>query len=223
MKQLQHAALFLFALCFAGCVNYQPLRLEPVKRTTAIAPKFSSSYYYYDRDRNLQFVLRSESTDRATGKPITQIATIRVFWHPKGGVTTLNRAALNATFRYLVMTPDSVGMYEGAGFVRPSSKDGAARFNARVIDGDMRLTQASANFNDTLGRSHFRGYFSAVYNDARAVDLLIAAHRDFFARSLLSKPPAQPVMSPADLAQDWGIPATSTAPSTAPVMPKATE
>ena len=76
-----------------------------------------------------------------------------------------------------------------------------------MIDGDMRLTQASANFNDTLGRAHIHGYFSALYNDARAVDMLLDAHREFYARSLLSKPATQPAAGPAN-AEDWGIPST---------------
>ena len=105
MKHYAILAVVSLALTLTGCVSYQPLQLEPVKKATPIAPKFSQSYYYFDRDRNLYFVMRSDSTDAATGKPIAQVATIRVFWHPRdGGVTTLNATAINATFRYLLMT-----------------------------------------------------------------------------------------------------------------------
>ena len=180
--------LLLFPLLLAGCVAYQPMQFEPVRKATPVAPQFSESYYFYDRDRNLYFVMRSHTTDSATHKPVDQIATIRVFWHPKGGTTTLDASALNATLRYIVLTPDALGMYEGAGFVVLKSKDGANKFEARMVDGDMRLTQASANFNDTLGRARVRGYFSARYDDVRALDMLLEAHHEFFERSLESKP-----------------------------------
>jgi hypothetical protein len=199
-------ALCLLACVLPGCVSYQPLQLEPARRSTPIAPRFSQSYYFYDRDRNLYVVMRSSTTDAATGKAVEQVATIRVFWRPRGGVTTLDAAALNATFRYVVMTPDAIGMYEGAGFVRLASADGVHRLEARVVDGDLRLTQASANFVDTLGRAHMRGYFSALYDDSRAVDMLLGAHREFFARSLNSRPATMPARTPAQAAEDWGIP-----------------
>jgi hypothetical protein len=156
--------------------------------------------------------MRVDSTDATTGKRVTQIATVRMFWHPKGGVTTLNPTALNATFRYILMTPDSLGMYEGAGFVRPSSKDGAQTFEARVVDADLRLTQASATFNDTLGRCHLHGYFTAAYDDVRATELYLQAQRDFFAQSLVSKAQPVPAVTPFPTTGpanfSWGMPST---------------
>lgn len=220
-------SMLLAAPLLTGCVAYQPLQFEPVRRATPVAPRFNQSYYFLDRDRNLHFVMRSQTMDAVSATPIDQVVTVRVFWRPRGGVTTLNATALNATFRYLIMTPQSLGMYEGAGFVRLSSKDGARKFEARFIDGDMRLTQASANFNDTLGRARVRGYFSALYNDARAFDMLLEAQREFFYRSLESTPADLPGNGPGGppttgpRPEDWGFPAggvlpTTPAPATAP-------
>lgn len=189
----------------AGCQVYQPVQLEPARQTNPISPRFTESTYYYDQDQNLYFVLRSHSTDQPTGKPVEQIATIRVFWRPRGGVTTLNSTALNATFRYVVMTPDAVGMYEGAGFIRLLSSTGAGKMQARITDGEMRLTEASEKFNDTLGRAHIRGYFSATYDDARTLDGLLGAQREFFSRSM-KVPETAPATMPAS------APATAPAP-----------
>ena len=147
--------------------------------------------------------MRSATTDKATGKPLEQVATVRVFWRPVGGRTSMNNTSLNATYRYVLMTPDSVGMYEGAGFVRLWGKNGAATLQARLMDGDLRLTEASANFVDTLGRAKIRGNFSAVYDDKRALDMLLAAHREFFARSLVSKPAAASTEPGAAHDDDW--------------------
>ena len=206
-------SVFLLVLPWlAGCAAYQPMQFEPVKKAAAVAPKFSQSYYYYDRNQTLYFVMRSSSTDPATGKPVDQIATVRVFWRPKGGVTTLDPSALNATLRYIVMTPDAVGLYEGAGFVRLNSATGDYKFEARIMDGDMRLTQASARFVDTLGRARVSGYFTATYNDTLALDMWLGAEREFFSRSLVSKP-AGPDTQPATM------PATTTVPATMPAGP----
>jgi hypothetical protein len=75
-------------------------------------------------------------------------------------------------------------MYEGAGFVRLFGKTGRHRLPARLMDGDLRLTQSSANFQDTLGRSRIRGNINGTFDDVRANNLLHEAQREFFARSL---------------------------------------
>lgn len=203
-----------------------PLHIEPVsKKVGTVTPKFSDHVYYYDRDHNLYFILRSFGSDPDTGKPVQQIMMIRVFWHPAGGKTTLDPTAMNATYRYLVITPDAIGMYEGAGFVRMNGKDGKAKLKARVIQGDLRLTEASANFVDTIGRARIKGYFTTEYDDVHAMDMWLAAHREFFARSLVSKPGAPARQDDSDFYEPGGVapdmtpltqPATSTAPASQP-------
>jgi hypothetical protein len=189
--------LLALSLVTACAAPPKPLQIEPAGGATPIAPKFTDSYYYYDRDQNLYFVMRGSATDPGTQTPVDQVATIRVFWRPKGGVTTLNPTALNATLRYLVMTPDTVAVYEGAGFVRLNSKTGAGKMNAQVMDADMHLTQYSVGFVDTLGRARLTGTFAATYDDARAVDMMLDTRREFFTRSLESRPATQPATQPA--------------------------
>ena len=46
-------------------------------------------------------IMRATTPD-AQGQPVDQIATIRVFWQPRGGVTTLDSSAVNATIRYII-------------------------------------------------------------------------------------------------------------------------
>ena len=230
--KLAHAfvlALVVAAL-FAGCTSYRPLQIEPVgKKSLAIVPKFTDSYYYFDRDQNLFVVMRSRTTDAATNKPVDQVFIARIFWRPIGGKTSMNITSLNATYRYALMTPDSVGMYEGAGFIRLTGKNGEATLKCRLMDGDLRLTQASASFVDTLGRAHVQGNFSATYDDARAMGMLMDAHREFFARSLLSKPapaatqPGEPREEDFPTAPEPG-PAPTTTPGSefVPVAPPTT-
>lgn len=193
-----------------GCALYRPLQIEPQHKGTAIAPKFNESYYYYDRDQDLYFVMHSVAND-AEGRPVEQVATLRVFWRPRGGVTSLNSTAMNATIRYMIMSPDAIGMYEGAGFVRLNSKTGAGRFEARVMDSDLRLTQKNERFVDTLGRARMTGTFTATYDDAKAEGLLLDSQRAFFARSLKSQPATAPAGTMPETA-----PATTPAAGTRP-------
>ncbi len=209
------------AAALAGCSLSQPVQLEPARTTQPVVPRFTESSYFYDQDQNIYFLMHSHTRDPASGKPIDQIATIRVFWRPKGGVTTLNSTALNATFRYIVMTPDAVGMYEGAGFVRLLSKVGAGHMRARISDGEIRLTESGGDFNDSLGRAHIRGYFTAAFDDAGTLDGVLNAQRDFFARSMHLTPATAPagtspaVLVPASVPAE-SLPAIISAPASAP-------
>ncbi len=217
MKHLKPVAVCLLVvlalISFTSCTAYRHFQIESVnKKDTVVVPQFSDSYYYFDRDHTLYFIMRSHTKDTATGKPVDQIATFRIFWRPVGGRTTMDPSALNATYRYVLMTPDAVGMYEGAGFVRLWGADGVHKLKARVMDGDLRLTEASTNFVDTLGRSRVRGNFMAIYNDANAFDMLLKAHQEFFNRSYTIQYP--PTSQPAT--------GSATHPSTMPATRPAT-
>jgi hypothetical protein len=200
---MKRRVLLLLALpLLAACGITGPLRIQPQNAPKSIAPQFDQSYYYYDHDQTLYFILRSAAAD--AGKTPERILTIRVFWQPRGGVTTLNPTAINATFRYIVMTPEALGLYEGAGFVRLHSDLGAPTFHAAAVDADMRLSQASNNFVDTLGRARITGIFSAAFDDAKAVDLLQTVQQEFFTRSLKNHaagtaPAVTPVTGPASM------------------------
>ena len=192
MSLFRVLCLVVGAMFLQACAIGQQLQIQPARKAPAIAPRFTESYYSYDRDQNLTFIMRSKGNDQATGKPIEQLTTMRVFWRPKGGVTTMNPTALNTTIRYVVMTPDSLGIYEGAGFVRLNSRTGAGKLQARMMDADVRLTQKSDSFVDTLGRAHMSGYFSAIFNDEKTAEMMLAAQQEFFGRSLNSKPATMP-------------------------------
>jgi predicted small lipoprotein YifL len=188
-------AIFLLMVVplLAACGVYRPLQIAPAKKGATVVPRFSEAYYYFDRDRDAYFVMRSKGDAGASdGVPVEQVMTVRVFWLPKGGVTTLNPTAVNATFRYMVMTPTAIGMYEGAGFVRMNSDLGSRQFDARVMGGDLRLTQASASFVDALGRGQIQGVFKATYDDAKATEMLREVEEEFFARSLKDMPATKP-------------------------------
>ena len=214
MKTACWVGLLLGVMTAGGCGSLLggggPMQIAPVKKGTAIQPKFDTVIYRYDEENTLHFVGRSKSIDKATGQTVEQVMTMRVFWRPIGGKTSLNSGSINATFRYVLMTPTSVGVYEGAGMVRLSGKNGKP-VTARMLDGDLRLTEASTSFHDTLGRCRLHGYLQANYDDARAMEMTLQAQRDLFNRSLNLLPPdAMPGAGP------------STRPSTRPTTAPAT-
>jgi hypothetical protein len=215
----------LLAFAFGGCASYRPLQIQPApSKGTIVAPHFTESYYYFDREHTLFFVMRSSTVDKATKKTVEQIATFRVFWRPVGGRTTMDSTALNATYRYILMSGDSIGMYEGAGFVRLWGQDGIHTMYARLLDGDLRLTEASSGFTDTLGRSSIRGNFHATYDDAKALDTLLAAHQEFFARSLNIKPvPATTMPTTTSRPAPVDFPTTPSLPGISSTLPADTQ
>ncbi len=187
-------------LLLAGCgYGGRPLHIETLAAAKGkgdvgeIEPNFKQLYYRLDRDNNVYFYLKA--IPGKNQQDVQQTVIFRIFWKPIGGRTTLNNAAINATFRYVVMNSAGAGSYEGAGFVRFYSKLGGKKLKARLIDGDLRLTEATSGFTDTLKRSRFRGTFTAIRDDARTVDLMLQTQRDFFARTFAAS--TQPATEPA--------------------------
>lgn len=185
--------LLVAATLAGGCATGRPLEITPVgAKAAAVQPKFTDATYRTDRDGTMFVVMRSTDIDRATGQTVEQIMTMRIFWRPIGGRTSLNPTSLNATFRYIVMTPGAAGMYEGAGFVRLSGREGKTR-TLRLLDGDLRLSEATRDFVDNLRRSTIKGNITARYDDSTTFESLANAQRDFFAKTLeLGKKPINP-------------------------------
>lgn len=184
--RLTLAVAVLLVVGTGGCTPLgRPLTIEPVgKKGLAVQPGFKDVLYRVDRDGDLYFTSQSIGVDRVTGKQVKQILLVRVFWVPKGGKTSLDPSSLNATMRYLVIGPDSMGQYEGAGFVRLEDKVGKAKMRIRIMDADLRLTEKTENFADTLERSRVRGGLTARRDEERALEMGMAAQREFFYKTL---------------------------------------
>lgn len=173
------------ALLSAGCKSFGPLTLIPVhSQRRALEPQFNEGFYRVTRDHTYHFYLQTvlHHADKAQA-PVTQIAIINVFWRPIPGVTPILSSAINATIRYIVITPGGIGMYQGAGFVRLFNSRGARVMHAAIVDGDVRLTGASGYFKDALGPSRIRGNFQAVLGPAKEIVLTLRARRHTYAAS----------------------------------------
>ncbi|MGC8559566.1 MAG: hypothetical protein ACP5O1_02695 [Phycisphaerae bacterium] len=166
-------------LCTAGCKSFGPLTLTPVKtERVALEPQFSEGFYRVTQDHTYRFYLQTEQRrSPKKSEPVKQIAIINVFWRPIPGVTPILSSAINATIRYIVITPGGVGMYQGAGFVRLFNSRGARIMHGAIIDGDLRLTGSSGYFKDALGPCRIRGDFRAIRGATKEIALSLRARR----------------------------------------------
>jgi hypothetical protein len=175
-------------LC-AGCKSFGPLTLTPVRsERMALEPQFNEGFYRVTRDHTYHFYLQTVHHAAGKGQPaVTQIAIINVFWRPVPGITPILSSAINATIRYIVITPGGIGMYQGAGFVRLFNSRGARVMHAAIVDGDLRLTGESGYFKDALGPSRIRGNFNAVRGAAKEIAFALRARRQTYTASYFDR------------------------------------
>ena len=181
--------VLLLAGLLTGCKSFGPLRIKPVQQIgkAELRPEFTTSYYRVSRDGTYYFYLETTSPARA-GRVIRQIALVRVFWRPVPGVTPILPTAINATFRYIVITPTGAGIYSGAGFIRIHNSRHARIMHASIVDGDLLLVSSSGYFHDPLGPARIRGDFHAIRSKAKTISLTLRARREFFLKTYQMRP-----------------------------------
>ena len=190
---LHRVTLFMMALVLAGtltgCKSFGPLRIESVKNNgkAELRPQFTTAYYRVSRDGTYYFYMETTSPAKQ-GRPIRQIALIRVFWKPVPGVTSILPTAINATFRYIVITPSGAGIYSGAGFIRIHNSRHARVMHASIVAGDLQLISSSGYFHDPLGPAHITGDFQAIRSKAKTITLTLRARRQFFLKTFQMRP-----------------------------------
>ncbi len=184
-KVVGSAVISLLVLLTAGCQSFGPLRIKPVAAAhgAVLEPHFQLAYYRVDRAGMYHFYLQATTPPTGTDAAITQIAIIRVLWKPIPGVTPILHTAINATFRYLVITPSGAGMYQGAGFIRIHNGPRAPVMHASVVAGDLRLTGAAGYFRDALGPSRIVGNITAVRSGSKTLALTLGAQREFYLKT----------------------------------------
>ncbi|HMD53419.1 MAG TPA: hypothetical protein VKJ65_02580 [Phycisphaerae bacterium] len=193
------AMLASICACLTGCESFGPLRIIPVesKQTTMLRPNFLVASFRVDQDDVFWFYFESRSPGGNSLIGIRQILILRVFWRPRPGTTTLDPSAVNATMRYIVMTPNGSGMYEGSGFVRIHGRPNSPKLGISIVDGELRLTNSSGYFQDALGPSRITGDQEALNSPDRTVALIEQSRRDFFQATYSQRMDAQNTGNPA--------------------------
>ncbi|CAN5691716.1 hypothetical protein BH11PLA1_BH11PLA1_02890 [soil metagenome] len=111
------------------------------------------------------------------------IVHIHVFLVPDAGKTPLDASAVNVAVRHAVYAGGAIGLYCGGGFLSTSEPEGSA-YAAVLRDSSLRLSVATANFEDRLGSTIITGAFSATRDEklcrilaARLADLAFGLPR----------------------------------------------
>ena len=124
---------------------------------------------YRSRDANTATVLLSNLSldDLLAGRLADgQVICLDMHWRPKAGSTPVDRTATNCTVRQVIFAGEALGVYDGAGFLAPSSKIGDRTFAGSLSGATIRLIRSSDGFADRLGRAEVSGTLSARRDDA---------------------------------------------------------
>lgn len=94
------------------------------------------------------------------------VVCVDMAWRPKAGETPVDRTATNCTVRQVILTQSAAGVYDGAGFLAPSSRAGSDSFGGSISGATLRLAESSDGFQDLLGTAELSGSFTARRDDA---------------------------------------------------------
>ncbi len=90
-----------------------------------------------------------------------QVVHIELLWLPKSGSTPMDRSATNASIRYLIFSEGQLGVYGGAGFIRPSGRVGKQRLSLDVRQATLTLLDSTPQFVDLLSPAEMVGKLTA--------------------------------------------------------------
>ncbi|MEX1016808.1 MAG: hypothetical protein WDZ31_08675 [Phycisphaeraceae bacterium] len=129
----------------------------------ALATEFDHGLYRREDENSLTAILFAGPPEQPR-----RALTLRLFWMPRAGATSLDASATNATFHYVVFDGegDAVAVYSGAGFVSPRSRIGKDPLELFILDTTVHLVDASEGYADPIGPGRLTG------------DLLVARNHD---------------------------------------------
>lgn len=93
------------------------------------------------------------------------IVHISMFLQPVAGKTPIDPTACSGSLRQLVLADGAMGSYGGGAFIT-TGDPGKETLSGSVRGGTVRLSRATADFNDLLGPATVEGKFTARYDEA---------------------------------------------------------
>jgi hypothetical protein len=137
----------------------------------ALKPRFSSVVYRAADSSTIDVYLTDlplgrleDGADKLEGLSGC-IVHLALFLQPAAGKTPIDPTACTGAVRQFVLADGAEGMYGGGAFIT-TANPGKENLSGSVRGGTMRLTRASADFNDLLGPASVEGKFTARYDDA---------------------------------------------------------
>ena len=96
---------------------------------------------------------------------------VHLFLDPKPGKTPIEPTAATASIRYAIVSAGQIGIYDGAGFMLPGEKPGKDSISGSFAAAPLRLSRATAGFNDPLTPARLELSFDAKLDDLAAPEL----------------------------------------------------
>ena len=106
-----------------------------------------------------------------------QVLHLQMFFVPEAGRTPMDEHATNTAVRYVVFTETGVGVYGGAGLMTPGFQFNSSMLNATLRNANLRLLDASTDYEPTLVLPWADGTIRATRDDARTMALLQQVQR----------------------------------------------
>jgi len=94
-----------------------------------------------------------------------QILHIEMLFPPRAGETPIDPAATNLSLRYIVISNNEVGVYEGGGFGYPIGGHEDGEMSLRVEPSGLALAEKTDGFVDLLSPATLSAVFSGTCDD----------------------------------------------------------
>ncbi|MDP6479706.1 MAG: hypothetical protein QGI75_06650 [Phycisphaerales bacterium] len=94
-----------------------------------------------------------------------QILHIEMLFPPRAGETPIDPAATNLSLRYIVISNDEVGVYEGGGFGYPIGGHEDGEMSLRVEPSGLVLAESTDGFVDLLSPATLSAVFTGTCDD----------------------------------------------------------
>jgi hypothetical protein len=165
----------------SGDVRVQSLGVDPV----SLRGQFTQAVYANGEAVEWSFILSTVSADDLAAGRVTdgQILHIELLWIPRAGSTPIEVTATNASLRYVIISGGEVGVYGGAGFVKPRGRPGDRAMSLSLREASLRLLHSSDGFVDLLTPALASGSLIAEL-DTRRTRILHHAASQFVTDSL---------------------------------------
>jgi hypothetical protein len=143
-----------------------------------LAPKkyntdFAEAYFGKAADGGLDILLRwKQPTQADPTQDIEQIVHAHAFWTPVLGTTRAEASMINATLRFMILTPPTGVEYDGAGFVTFKVDRTGNILDGRIESGELVPRQAVGGARKPFGPARISGRIQATQNRRQILRLL---------------------------------------------------
>lgn len=135
--------------------------LAPKKYTT----DFAEAYFARAADGGLDVLLRwKQPTQADPTQDIEQIVHAHAFWTPVLGTTRAEASMLNATLRFMILTPPTGVEYDGAGFITFKLDRSGNILDGRIESGELTPRQTVGGAQKPFGPARISGQIQATQN-----------------------------------------------------------